>query len=1093
MDFFRTRRVRFARRLFITTSLLGFSTATHAQITLDGTLGPAGPLAGPDYAVTAGLGTTSGNNLFHSFGQFDLSSGETATFSGPGIINNILARVTGGMASNIDGTLRSDIAGAKLIFINPAGVIFGPNAILDISGSFAVTTADTLHLADDGHFDATDPAQTVLSSESPSAFGFLNPVPAAVTIDGATLDVDAGNSLSVVGGDSLITGTLNAPSGRVNLVAAASTGQTALDPADTEAGVDITSFSQLGMIRLEDAASVSVNGDPAGSVVIRAGTLILNDGSTISSDNTGATNHAGNAIDFQADEIQLNNARVIATSSGSGRGGDILINTTRLSMDGEGIAAEITTNALSTGNAGNITINTQDLLLQNAAGIGSRIFGIGNGSLIQITATNTVFDGMGFLTQFGPNSIGTGISGASFGRGNGADIRLQADTLTMLEGAVITTAALDQGDAGSIEVTSRELTIDSTDFPATPLRATAIGSPTFLMNNGGAAGDVTIFADNLTITHEGLITSSSFGDGPGGNIQIGAPDQPVTLIQILQGATISTITTDNGDAGGILLYAEDLTVDGLGFIPDRSIGRNTGISASTFSSDEGGQGGDIELHINHITLINRAGIISDTFGSGGGGNLLITSPEVDVVTKSIIAATTFGAGTGGNVDLSATSILLDGGGEPLDDPLQGEPFGPPIPIPRPDGDMEMLIGQANTAIVTASLGPGASGDVTVRTSNLIIRDVASIAVGSFNTGDGGNATIIADHIEVSRGANPFASGIFATAFFLGQAGSLDIRADSIEITDGGLISADSFGPTPGGDIDIVTGTLTLTNQPSGRLTLVATQTHGDQPSATGGNLSITADKVVVDQGSAISAASFGAGPGGNIVLNTDSLTLSELGTIRSTGTGLGRAGELTITVGGSAKLLKGGALTSSSTLSSAGLISLTVGGNLTLKDSSITAQALDNGGNVQLEVANRVRLINSLITAEAGGDGGNILIGQGAVVLDDSRIIANAVQGAGGDINILTNVFLTTPDSIISASSELGVTGTITISSPDTNLAASLATLPESLAATRPTVTDHCAEATTAAPSTFTIRSRGASPSEPEGWLPTYEFFSNQE
>ena len=105
-------------------------------------MGAAGSLTGPDYAITADLGTQAGPNLFHSFSFFDINSGESATFSGPDSINNIFSRVTGGSASLIDGLLRSDIPAADLYLLNPAGVIFGPDASIDISGSFHVSTAD---------------------------------------------------------------------------------------------------------------------------------------------------------------------------------------------------------------------------------------------------------------------------------------------------------------------------------------------------------------------------------------------------------------------------------------------------------------------------------------------------------------------------------------------------------------------------------------------------------------------------------------------------------------------------------------------------------------------------------------------------------------------------------------------------------------------------------------------------------------------------------------------------------------------------------------------------------------------------------------
>src|SRR5450755_991639 len=91
--------------------------AAFAQITVDGTLSPARSLAGPHYSITADLGHQLGANLFHSFGQFNLSTGESATFSGPNSVANIIARVTGGSVSSINGTIASTIPGANLFLI----------------------------------------------------------------------------------------------------------------------------------------------------------------------------------------------------------------------------------------------------------------------------------------------------------------------------------------------------------------------------------------------------------------------------------------------------------------------------------------------------------------------------------------------------------------------------------------------------------------------------------------------------------------------------------------------------------------------------------------------------------------------------------------------------------------------------------------------------------------------------------------------------------------------------------------------------------------------------------------------------------------
>ena len=179
-------RLRQPARIFTLMALLP-ATAWAQRITVDGRLSPAQTLAGPNYAITAGLGKQVGGNLFHSFGKFGLVQGESATFSGPVSVTNVVGRVTGGAASSIDGAVRSSIVGANLYLINPSGIVFGPNATVNVSGAFHAATADYVRFADGARFRATQPEGSTLTSAAPAAFGFLNPMPAAITVNGARL------------------------------------------------------------------------------------------------------------------------------------------------------------------------------------------------------------------------------------------------------------------------------------------------------------------------------------------------------------------------------------------------------------------------------------------------------------------------------------------------------------------------------------------------------------------------------------------------------------------------------------------------------------------------------------------------------------------------------------------------------------------------------------------------------------------------------------------------------------------------------------------------------------------------------------------
>jgi len=194
--------------------------ASAQHITIDGRFSPAQTLVGPNYTIGANLGKQVGSNLFHSFGQFSLANTpvhESATFTSTGStgpISNVISRVTGGNQSNIDGAIVSAIPGANLYLINPIGIVFGPHATVNDSGSFHAATADYLKMSDGAKFQATNPDGSTFSAAQTAAFGFLTASPAQISINGSTLGpVPA--TLGLVGGPVAITGaTLSAPAAR---------------------------------------------------------------------------------------------------------------------------------------------------------------------------------------------------------------------------------------------------------------------------------------------------------------------------------------------------------------------------------------------------------------------------------------------------------------------------------------------------------------------------------------------------------------------------------------------------------------------------------------------------------------------------------------------------------------------------------------------------------------------------------------------------------------------------------------------------------------------------------------------------------------
>ena len=148
------------------------------QVVVDSSFSSGQALVGPNFQIPASLGKTVGGNLFHSFTEFNVQTGGSATFTGPNAINNILGRVTGGKVSEIDGLIKSDIPGANLYLMNPNGFLFGENARVDVDGAFTVSSRNRINLGKDGVFLAADPDKSVFTSSPPQAFGFLGGNPA---------------------------------------------------------------------------------------------------------------------------------------------------------------------------------------------------------------------------------------------------------------------------------------------------------------------------------------------------------------------------------------------------------------------------------------------------------------------------------------------------------------------------------------------------------------------------------------------------------------------------------------------------------------------------------------------------------------------------------------------------------------------------------------------------------------------------------------------------------------------------------------------------------------------------------------------------
>jgi filamentous hemagglutinin family protein len=1057
-------------RLASTFLVVGVSLGNAAVVT-DGSFGAAGPLSGPNFMVPASLGKIAGGNLFHSFSQFGLTQGQSATFSGPGSVHNILARVTGGQVSSIDGLIRSTIVGANLFLLNPAGVIFGSDASIDVSGSFAVTTGQDIKLSNGSRFNATPGvADALLTSAPPAAFGFLTANSGTISIQGSKLKSAAGKTLAFAAGSVQATnahlnaGALVIRGGRLTMnktkVALAATNAGVAADLKMQTSIALTNVSTIEATAMRDFAHQTI-------ASISAPTISLALGSSITSLDSGALN-AGN-LNITAEHVMLTDGgQFNAKTFGPGRGGDIIvnahdilireggiiqsstfgpgaggtvrINAASLSLVGDLAQAQLSADALpgSQGAAGNVQLNlTGQLTIAGAAQISSDTSGPGAGGDIMITAQNAIVDGRG---SFGLTKISTTCQDPSFGGPAGNILLNIQDTLQVVAGGQIAAFTNGPGAGGSIDVNATRVFIS------------------------GAGSDGS------------LVTAGSLGraTGDSGNIRLNLGGS----LEMVEGAEISVTTNTSGSGGSVNIAAPTISISGIG----------SNISAETTAGLNGGRGGNIAITANSLQGIGGGKISASTSGSGAGGSIDIAAHLLTLNNFTIRADTTAPNTIDVPVTVSHLTVAFD-----IDHPHDENLF---LLLSNDSGTMAFLLG-----------GIGGTGQNFRHT---ILDDDAPIAIfegtapftGRFRpfdplaTFDGqplnGQWTLLlldSDLNDVARlnswsltmGSNTFSSnvpvvlpnpdGSMNNASVIqinlppagtvpitpGRGGDVRVNADTISLLGGARISAESLFPGAGG--------------------------RGGDIFISGKDLSITGAQGIE---TGISAKSFGGGASGSVKLSLGSLTLDSFGFIGSSNTGSGEAGSVFVRVNNQIVLRHGSVITTSAAQGNAGVIDIQSGASIKLHDSSITASAGTSGGSINITASDNVYLTDSSITATAGrqqtdgtegGTGGNISITPEFIILDHSLISANAAIGRGGNINLISSFFLDS-ESLITATGTQA--GTINIAAPVLDLSAALVTLSSSLLSAEAQLRERCTAQLRGDFSSFITLGRGGTEPAPD-------------
>ena len=640
---------------------LTFGGKTLAQVTPDNTLGTENSLvnseADPQRLLIEG-GAIRGQNLFHSFEDFNVNEGQNVYFTNPAGIDLILGRVTGNNPSNILDKLGVE-GNADLFLLNPNGIFFGANASLDINGSFLATTASSILFNDGTQFSAINPSiPPLLTVNVPIGLQFGNRTSSIVNkslakdTDGFLEGLRVGDdkTLTFVGGDILVEGgTFVGSGGSIELASIAENNQVGLAKIAQGWALDYQNTQNFRDIRFDRNAFLIFED---GKINLQGKQIAIQGGSQI-----GINPNVDIVVD--ADES--------VEVSGSGDSLGFLL------------FSGLFTASSNHKDAGSITINTGKLIVAEGGSLITEVSGtVTEGKLVSIGSGQA-----GNIVINADESVeiadaGSGLSASTKGFGDAGDIRINSPQLIVGDGAQISTKSTGEdplekeliatGKGGNIDIFNAEL-VELTNGSSISAQTQGLGDD---------AGDINLNTNNLIVRDGSYINVSTTGDGAAGNLNIAA-----NQIELDSGKlTANTVVGDRGDI--------TITTDNL-LLSARSL-----ISTNAESTD----GGNITITTDNLVALDNSDITANA-GQGIGGRVEINAQNIfgieareEQTTASDITATSeLGVQFRGDIVINTPEV----------DPISGLIELPDLPV-----DVEALITQNPCALKNGRIADGSS-------------------------------------------------------------------------------------------------------------------------------------------------------------------------------------------------------------------------------------------------------------------------------------------------------------------------------------------------------------------------------------------------
>jgi len=1059
--------------------MLATCSYANADIITDGSMGTAQTLSGSAYQIPQNLGTTVGGNLFHSFSQFSLQQGESATFTGDNALKNVISRVTGGNVSVIDGLLQSTIGTANFYFINPAGITFGANAQVDVPAAFHLSSANNLRFADGSQFSAALSSPSTLSIAEPVGFGFLANQ-GTLQIQQSQLSFNAANAVSLSGNQVVIEGgVLTNPAGSLQLYSAGESNNT----------IDLTHKTMTGLAGQTtlNNSTLDVSGNGAGLLTLHSGTIDINN-SLLSSDNQGTVNADGNqGIKVAATNLNLSNGALLRSAAkDAGQGANIAIQAGAVFVDGQATKTGLETSANGTGQAGDINLISEQLEVYYGGVIRSDTFAVGNAGNITLSAAQAKINGLGEAIDTGV--LTTTDNGAT---GNAGAITLKSNDLSLSNMAAISSQSKSAGNAGDVTVAATQLLLDgqgngaeisshaadiNTGATAQAGNVTVTGDTLTLLNGGVIrsyvstltnAGNITLQANNVLLDAQaGVVTgilstntNNSWANDNAGNS--GAITVTANKLSLLNGAEISSKTWSRGDAGKIQISAGDILIDPLQTPADKTATFSDG--TGIFSDAQGfstGKASTIDVQATKLTVLNGGKISSDALldSTGAAGTVTVKTTDLNLVNAGTISSSTKSVGNAGNVSVQANTISIDGKNNPLytgifSDAyrlssgnagevgittqaltlLNGGEISTSIWNTGNAGNVAiaakavLLDGQVGTKATGISSNAqfdssGHAGTIGLTTDTLTMRDGGQIRSDSMGQGDAGNVTIAAKQVLINRQSNALDTGIFTDTTLLagtGKAGTINLSSDLITLKSGAEISSNTDNQGNAGSILISAKQIEIDGESNQAIAGIFSDASHLSNGGNGGFVTLKSDNLLVHNGGIISSNSYAAGNAGTVAVQSGFLTLQNTGKISSSTFAQGRAGDVSVTAGNIAITGQNTGIFAAADQASTGQT-----GHV-----HVTAQQginLSKGG--ALSIQNAGTASHPLITPSG------VLTVESPVIQLDNGIITAATAGnvSAGTVNVAATQALVAQNnsSMTSSTSAAGAAGAIGVIAP---------------------------------------------------------------